>query len=376
MMEELSYIKENKTWLLVDLPRGHKAIGLKWVFKIKHDEQGQVMKHKVRLIAKGCVQRQGMDFEEVFAPVARMELVRVMLAVAAHHGWTVHHMDVKSAFLNGDLAEKVYVHQPPGFVAEGREKKVLQLHKALYGLRQAPRAWNSKLDVVLQELGFSRCKSEHGVYTRMKNRMRLVVGVYVDDLIIMGESEEEVVVFKQEMKKVFCMSDLRALSFYLGIEVKQMQSGIKLCQSSYAVKLPEKAGMKGYNSRATPMEARLKLSKDSASPAVDSTEYRSLIGSLRYLLHTRPDLTFSVCYLSRFMEELKQEHLNAVKKVLRYIAGTIEYGLVYPRESGGTIELLGYSDSDMAGDADDSNSTSGAIFFHGEGTMTWGTQKQ
>jgi hypothetical protein len=213
---------------LVDLPRGHKAIGLKWVFKLKHDEQGHVVKHKARLIAKGYVQRQDVDFEEVFAPVARMESVRVMLAVAAHHGWTIHHIDVKSAFLNGDLAEEVYVHQPPGFVAEENEKKVMRLHKALYGLRQAPRAWNSKLDAVLQELGFSRCKSEHGLYTRMKNRMRLVVGVYVDDLIIMGESEEGVVVFKQEMKKVFRMSDLGALSFYLGIEVKQMQSGIEL----------------------------------------------------------------------------------------------------------------------------------------------------
>jgi hypothetical protein len=192
----LSSIKENKTWSLVDLPRGHKAIGLKWVFKLKHDEQGRVVKHKARLVAKGYVQRQGVDFEEVFAPVARMESVWVMLAVAAHHGWTVHHMDVKSAFLNEDLAEEVYVHQPPGFVAEESEKKVLWLHKALYGLRQAPRAWNSKLDAVLQELGFSMCKSEHGLYTRMKNRMRLVVGVYVDDLIIMGESEEEVVVFK------------------------------------------------------------------------------------------------------------------------------------------------------------------------------------
>jgi hypothetical protein len=162
----------------------------------------------------------------------------------------------------------------------------------------------------------------------------------------------------------------------LGIEVKQMQSGIELCQSSYAVKLLEKAGMKGCNSCATPMEARLKLSKDSASSVVDSTEYRSLIGSLRYLLHTRPDLKFSVCYLSWFMEEPKQEHLNAVKKVFRYIVGTIEYGLVYPRGSGGTIELMGYSDSDMAGDADDSKSTSGAIFILCEGMVTWSTQKQ
>jgi hypothetical protein len=138
---------------------------LKWVFKLKHDEHGDVVKHKARLVAKGYVQRQGVDFEEVFAPVARMESVRVLLILAAHNNWPVHHMDVKSAFLNGDLGEEVYVSQPPGFIKSGEEKKVYRLHKALYGLRQAPRAWNSKLDAVLYDLGFPKCKTEHGLYT-------------------------------------------------------------------------------------------------------------------------------------------------------------------------------------------------------------------
>jgi hypothetical protein len=188
------------------------------------------VKHKARLVAKGYVQRQGIDFEEVFAPVARMESVRVLVAVAAHYGWIVHHMDVKSAFLNGDLVEEVYVAQPPGFSAEGHEGKVLKLHKALYGLRQAPRAWNSKLDSVLHDLGFLRCKSEHGLYTRVKESRRLLVGVYVDDLIILGEPSAEVLKFKEEMKKKFRMSDLGALSYYLGIEVKQGANGVTLCQ--------------------------------------------------------------------------------------------------------------------------------------------------
>jgi hypothetical protein len=253
-------------------------------------------------------------FEEVFAPVARMESVRVMLAMAAHHGWTVHHMDVKSAFLNGDLAEEVYVQRPPGFVVDGQDRKVLRLHKALYGLRQAPRVWNSKLYTVLNELMFLRCKSEHDLYTRMMKKMRLVVRVYVDDLIIMGESEKEVQVFKEEMERMFGMSDLGSLSFYLGIEVKQLKSGIELCHNSYAIKLLEKARMNGCNPCTTSMEARLKLSKVGASAAVNSIEYRSLISSLRYLLHTRPDLTFSMCYLSQFMEEPRQEHLATVKE--------------------------------------------------------------
>jgi hypothetical protein len=186
MMEELGSIKENRTCTLVDLPRGHKLIGLKWVFKLKHDEHGEIVKHKARLVAKGFVQRQGIDFDGVFAPVARIESVRVMLILATHLNWPVHHMDVKSVFLNGDLEEEVYVSQPPGFIEQGQEQKVYKLHKALYGLRQAPRAWNSNLDSVLQELGFNKCKIEYGLYTRVKNKVRLVVGVYVVDLIIIG----------------------------------------------------------------------------------------------------------------------------------------------------------------------------------------------
>jgi hypothetical protein len=203
MVDELESIKENKTWNLVNLPRGHKAIGLMWVFKLKHDEQGDIVKHKARLVVKGYVQRQGVDFEEVFAPVARTESVRVLLILAAHNNWPVHHMDVKSAFLNGDLGEEVYVSQPPGFIKQGEEEKVYRLHKALYGLRQAPRAWNSKLNAMLHDLGFTKCKTEHGLYTRVKNRVKLIVGVYVDDLVILGECDKEVNQFKREMKRVF-----------------------------------------------------------------------------------------------------------------------------------------------------------------------------
>jgi hypothetical protein len=240
-MMELESIGENETWSLVDLTNGHKEIGLKWVFK--HDEQGRLVKHQARLVTKRYVQRQSVDFEEVFAPIARMESVRVMLAVEAHYRWTVHHMDVKFAFLNGDLPEEVYAQQLSGFTIDGQERKLLWLNEALYGLRQAPRAWNSKLDVIQHELDFLRCKSEHGLYARVMKKLRLVVGVYVDDLIIMGESEKEVEVFKEEMKREFRMSDLGALPFYLGIEVKQLQSGIELCHNSYAIKLLKDEGL-------------------------------------------------------------------------------------------------------------------------------------
>jgi hypothetical protein len=377
MTEEIDSIVDNSTWELVELPPGHQAIGLKWVFKVKSDEHGNVIRHKARLVAKGYVQRAGIDFDEVFAPVARMESVRLMLALAAHEGWEVHHMDVKSAFLNGELKEEVYVAQPPGFVVKGAEKKVLRLKKALYGLKQAPRAWNAKLDATMLVLGFQRSNSEHGVYTRSGVKSRLIVGVYVDDLIITGNRNDDIGTFKAEMKKVFRMSDLGLLTYYLGIEVHQDKSGTTLRQAAYAEKLLERSGLLDCNSTQAPMEPRLKLSKNSTTPVTDATEYRRTIGGLRYLLHTRPDLAFAVGYLSRFMEQPHEEHVVAVKRILRYVAGTRGCGLHYARrEKDSPLELTGYSDADMAGDIDTRKSTTGVIYFLGDSPITWQSSKQ
>jgi hypothetical protein len=185
MVDKLCSIEENKMWEVCQLPPGHHLIGLKWVFKAKKDEHGHVVKHKARLVVKGYVQRQGIDFDEVFAFVARMEPVRLILAVAAHEGWRVHHIDVKSAFLNGDLVEEVYVWQPPGLVVNG-EDQVLRLKKALYGLHQAPRAWYAKMHTSLTALGFERSDHEHAVYTRRTASQPLVIDVYIDDLLITG----------------------------------------------------------------------------------------------------------------------------------------------------------------------------------------------
>ncbi|CAO2146167.1 unnamed protein product [Urochloa humidicola] len=375
MLEEMAAIERNGTWRLATLPSGHRPIRLKWVYKLKKDADGNVIKHKARLVAKGYVQKKGVDFDDAFAPVARLESVRMLLAIAAQEGWTVHHMDVKSAFLNGDLSEEVYVVQPPGFVKEGEEEKVLRLDKALYGLRQAPRAWNIKLDRSLCRIGFRQSNSEHGVYARGAGAKRLLVGVYVDDLIITGGETKEIDNFKKEMTRLFLMSDLGPLSFYLGIEVKQSSSGITLNQSAYAARIVEKAGLTGCNPVHIPMEPRFKLSKNSTAPETDATEHRSLVGCLRYLVNTRPDLAYAVGYVSRFMEKPTSEHLAAVKRLLRYVAGTINYGCRYVRQ-GGEAALVGYSDSDMAGDLDTRKSTSGVLFFLGQNAVSWQSQKQ
>jgi hypothetical protein len=205
MLDEMTAIEANETWELVEAPPGHRPIGLKWVFKTKRDAAGIITKHKARLVAKGYVQHQGVDFDEVFAPVARLESVRLLLAYAAGEGWPIHHMDVKSAFLNGDLLEEVYVMQPPGFIIAGQENRVLRLSKALYGLRQAPRAWYAKLDAALLALGFHRSESEHAMYMRGggdRHRRRLIVGVYVDDLVITGADDVELKQFKEEIQSI------------------------------------------------------------------------------------------------------------------------------------------------------------------------------
>jgi len=376
MMAEMKSIQENRTWELASLPTSHRAIGLKWVFKVKKDPDGNVIKHKARLVAKGYAQREGVDFEEVFAPVARIETVRLLIALAAQSGWQVHHMDVKSAFLNGELMEEVYVQQPPGFVVENSSGKVLRLKKALYGLRQAPRAWNARLDSELLKLGFVRNLLEHAVYRRSDKDGYLLVGVYVDDLIITGPSKTTIEAFKKEMMRSFSMSDLGLLTYYLGIQVDQKEGVTTLCQSSYTLKILEQAGMKGCNPCHVPMENRLKLSKNDKSPSVDKTKYRSIIGSLRYLVNTRPDIAYAVGFVSRYMEDPKASHWAAVKQILRYLSGTVNYGCIYKKLHVSEKKLTGYSDSDLAGDVDDRKSTSGAVFLLGSNLVTWVSQKQ
>ncbi|GJV37305.1 ribonuclease H-like domain, reverse transcriptase, RNA-dependent DNA polymerase [Tanacetum coccineum] len=217
MKVELDSINRNNTWELTTLPKGHKAIGLKWVFKTKKDANGNIIKHKARLVAKGYIQQHGIDFEEVFAPVARMETIRLLLAIAANNKWEVHHLDVKSAFLHGDLKEEVYVTQPEGFITRQDQGKVYRLIKALYGLRQVPHTWNIKLDNTLKSLDFKKCALEQAIYTKTSKDSTLLIGVYMDDLIITGTPKKEIDKFKAQMEEKFKMSDLGLLAYYLGI---------------------------------------------------------------------------------------------------------------------------------------------------------------
>lgn len=374
MDEEIKAIDRNNTWKLMELPEGCQPIGVKWVFKKKMNAQGEIERYKARLVAKGYKQKAGIDYDEVYAPVARMETIRLLISQAAQFRWPIFQMDVKSAFLNGVLEEEVYIEQPPGYMKIGEEKKVLKLKKALYGLKQAPRAWNTRIDTYFKESGFKQCPYEHALYTKKSGGNVLFVALYVDDLIFMGNNDEIIEKFKDTMTREFEMTDLGLMKFFLGLEVRQGETGIFVSQETYAKEILKKYKMADCNPVSTPMEPGAKLSKFDGGERVDASKYRSLVGSLRYLTCTRPDLSLSVGIVSRFMEEPVYSHWKALKRILRYVKGTESLGLFYSKTE--EFKLLGYTDSDWCGDIDDRKSTSGYVFFMGDTAFTWLSKKQ
>ena len=237
MREEMLAIDRNNTWELEILPPNCRSIGLKWIFKLKKNPPGEVIKHKARLVVKGYSQRKGIDYEEVFAPVVRFETIRILIALAVLKGWKIHRLDVKSAFLNGEINEVTHVKQSEGFLVKGKEGHVLRLKKALYGLKQALRAWYFKLHSFLISLDFIKSNHEQSLYLKCSDTKTLIVHVYVDDLIVTGSSSAGIENFKAEMTREFDMSNLGSLSSYLGIEVKQGKKFIFLSQTAYAQKL-------------------------------------------------------------------------------------------------------------------------------------------
>ena len=285
-------------------------------------------------------------------------------------------MDVKSAFLNGDLKEEVFVEQPEGFVIDGFEDHVYLLHKALYGLKQAPRAWYQKIDNYLLslsfELSFERSHCDSNLYVLIMDGAICIIVLYVDDLKLTGSDDDLVSWVQTQLKSTFSMTDLGLLHYFLDLEVWQFPTGIFICQKKYLQHLLERYGMQNCSSLTCPMYPNSKLSLDDDSPEVDSTLYRQLIGSLLYLANTRPDLSFSMSILSQFSTHPRRSHWQAAIRVLRYLRGTLDYGLHY---AGGDV-LVGYSDSDWAGCVDTRRSTTGYCFMFGSGLISWKCQKQ
>eukprot|EP00253_Pinus_taeda_P003954 PITA_03954 len=325
MDEEINAIERNKTWDLVELPKGNEVVGIKWVYKTKSNAEGKIERHKARLVVKGYKRQYGRDYEETFAPVARMEIMRAVLSIAAQNKWKVYQMDVKSASLNGVLMEEVYIKQPPDYENKGQEHNMCRLKKALYGLKQATRAWYSRIDFYLQENGFDKCEGEPTLYIKEKDGKILIVVLYVDDVIFTCNDDYLIENFKAVMKDEFEMTDMGLLRYFLGIEVEQSENEDFILQAKYVNEVLERFNMQDSKVAITPIVMGLKLSKGDSSKDFDPSLYKSIVGSLMYLTATRPDIMFVVSLISRFMERPKEAHWQATKRILRYFKGAISW---------------------------------------------------
>ncbi|CAL9010595.1 unnamed protein product [Prunus brigantina] len=340
MEDEITMIEKNNTWELVDRPFDKPIIGVKWIYKTKLNLDGSVQKNKARLVAKGYSRSPELTSMRPLHQWLGLILVRALVALAAQKNWKLFQLDVKSAFLNGVLSEEVYVDQPSGFVIQGSEDKVYRLKKALYGLKQAPRAWYEEINSYFTRAGFHRSLSEATLYTKRSTSGILIVSLYVDDIIYTGSSKEMMLEFKNEMMKQYEMTDLGLLHHFLGLGVLQTDTCIFLHQKKYAKTLLDKFGLKDCKSVATPLAVNEKLSKVDGSDLADETLYRQMVGSLLYLTATRPDIMFAASLLARFMHNPTKKHMGTSKRVLRYIQGTISYGIAYEKGKGAV--LIGY----------------------------------
>nr|DAD41107.1 TPA_asm: hypothetical protein HUJ06_015430 [Nelumbo nucifera] len=358
MDSEIKSIENNDTWVLTDSPAGAKKIGVKWIYKTKLNEHGNVDKYKARLVAKGYTQQHGVDYIEVFAPVARMDTIRIIIALVAQKSWTIYQLDVKSTFLHGELSEEVFVEQPRGYEQKDNPHKIYKLKKALYGLKQAPRAWFNRIEAHLVNEGFERCHSENTLFVKTsKGGKILIVSLYVDDLIFTRNDESMFYEFKSSMMREFDMTNLGKMRYFLGVEVLQKTDGIYIRQKKYALDVLKRFGMEESNFVHNPIVPGFKVFKDESGVKVDITFFKQVVGSLMYLTSTRPDLMFVVSLISRYMGQPTELHLQAAKRVLRYLKGTTNLGIFYKK--GGNDKLVAFTDSDYAGDLEDRKSTSG-----------------
>jgi hypothetical protein len=291
-------ILSNGTWELVDRPYGYKLVGCKWVFKNKLRPDGTVDKYKARLVAKGYTQKEGEDFFDTYSPVAKLTTIRVLLSLATSHGILVHQMDVKTTFLNGELEEEIYMTQPDGFVVKGQEDMVCKLQKSLYDLKQAPKKWHEKFDLTLISAGFSVNEVDRCVYYRHGGGHRVILCLYVDDILIFGTSLDVINEVKTFMCQSFDMKDLGEVDVILNIKLIKGENGITLTQSHYVEKVLSHFGYKDNKPSPTPYDPSIILRKNERNGR-DQLRYSQIIGSLMYLASaTRPDISFAMSKLS------------------------------------------------------------------------------
>ena len=382
MGEEIESLHKNQTWELVKPPKGQKIVGCKWVFKKKEGTPGvEETRFKARLVAKGYTQREGVDFNEVFSPVVKHSSIRVLLAMVAKFNLELEQLDVKTAFLHGELDEQIYMHQPEGFEIHGKEDHVCLLKKSLYGLKQSPRQWYKRFDTFMVGNGYCRSAYDNCVYHKKhSNGSYVYLLLYVDDMLIAAKDMSEINRLKTQLSGEFEMKDLGAAKKILGMEIQRDRKAgkLSLSQKGYLEKVMERFGMQSSKPVNTPLAAHFKLSAALSPQTEEEVEhmsrvpYASAVGSIMYaMVCTRPDISHAVSVVSRYMDNPGKAHWQAVKWILRYLRGTTDVGIIYDRSNNTSGSVIGYVDSDFAGDLDRRRSLTGYVFTFASGAISW-----
>lgn len=378
MQAEYHSLIKNNTWNLVTCPENKNIVGSRWVFTTKYNADGTIDKYKARLVAQGCSQVAGIDYTHTFAPVVRHSTIRLILSLAVHYKLLVNHIDVVSAYLNGDLEEEVFMRQPEGFVDEEFPQKVCKLNRSLYGLKQAGRNWNNKLNSILTEIGFERCQSDNCIYTLIRDKEINIISIYVDDIILACSTEKTMKYIIEKLQSHVEAVDKGPLKYYLGMEICRdgLRGSLSIHQHRYVNEMLKKWNMEECKGVSTPFASGTVLEKcnDADCSGYEIKSYQSLVGGLTYLATiSRPDIAHTVSKLSQFHGHPHKEHFLAAKRVLRYLKakprGTLSF-------NPSNHSLLCFTDADWASDTTDRKSYSGSALFLGNNLIAWESKKQ
>lgn len=378
MNEEIEALNENKTWTLSGLPPNKRLIGCRWVFAVKTDPAGNVERYKARLVAKGFSQREGIDYSETYAPVVRYESIRLLLAIVAARDYEIKKFDVKTAFLYGELQEEIYLEQPEGYVDPNNANCVCRLHKSLYGLKQSPRCWNEKFVDFLRAFSFVPCDSDKCVFIGHVKGLKVYLALYVDDGLIVCENMSAIDEVLNVLKGSFKITVDNACEF-VGLEIirNRKQRLLTINQAGYVRRLIDKFAMQDAKFSSIPAEPGAYLRKNPESIQSNTNiPYREAVGSLLFAARvSRPDIEYAVNYASQFLDCYSQEHWQFVKKILRYLKGTVDFGITFGN-SGSLDSLHGFTDADYAGCLDTRKSRSGFVFVLNGAPISWSSKRQ
>lgn len=374
MSQELDAFAANQTFYLVPRPQNKNVVDCRWLYKNKYSRCGTRRRCKSRLVAKGYTQQYGRDYTDTFSPVIKSTTIRTILDIAVSKGWPIQQLDINNAFLQGTLDEEVYMEQPPGFIDKDYPDHVCRLRKAVYGLKQAPRAWYVELTTFLLSLGFKNSLSDTSMFVLHRGSEVVYLLVYVDDILITGNSKTLIALVLKQLGDRFSMKDPEDLNYFLGIEAHRTEKGLHLSQRKYILDLLHRHGMTDAKPVSTPMASTPKLMLHTGHSLAEPKAYRQLVGSLQYLAFTRPDVAYAVNRLSQYMHQPTDAHLQAAKRVLRYLAGTTDHGIFF--SASNPLTLHAFSDADWAGDSDDYVSTNAYVIYLGKTPISWSAKKQ